>query len=238
MTPQTIAIADITSRQLHHARLTKATKLAAILAAEYPAITLVAIVDEDRVTGWLATAIGEDGEPVILHEADVLPELADLLEAAEDAGIDPEAMQTADEDEEKTPSGSVVDETYRQRYREASSTGQSCGDWLAEQLANDTLSIDGFRPADFQAVLDFNAIDQTGAWAKLPTSGQKGWVGRWRMNGRQVLEKQIAKTGIYRTVTGATIEPEAGWLASTRAKHAKWLAKEEKLAALAQQLAA
>jgi hypothetical protein len=219
-------IAEVATTQLHHARKGKAEKLDAILRAEYPALELFAVLDTDtdRVSAFVVSAESDEGTTEVLYEGEAVPELADLLEAAEDLGIDPEAG-----DSEETVSGSVVDEVYRQRYALASSTGQSCGDWLAEQLANDTLGKEGFRVADFQAILDHNGVDQSGRWARLPESYQKGWVGRWRMSGRQVLEKQVALSGVYLDPTGAKLLPEAGWLAAMQRKHEKWLAKQRKL---------
>ena len=227
----TIAITEITTKQLHHARLAKVTKLADILAAEYPGLSLVANIGElDRVDLFLVTGVDEAGETVAVYEGKEVPELADLLESAEDLGVDPE-QGAGDGDDEPKASGSVVHEGYRAKYREVSSTKQSCGDWLAEQLAIDTMADGQFQVADFDAILSNNSVDRTGAWARLPQSGQKGWVGRWRMNGRQILEKVVALTGVYLDATGAKHEPEAGWLAGMRTKHAKWIEKQAKIEA-------
>lgn len=218
-------IAAIEAHALHHARKAKAVKLAEMLAAEYPGIGMQPTYDDaERVSGWAF----DDGDDCFYETTDArVPELADVLEAAEEWGVDLDAMQA---EEEKKPSGSVVPEVYRQRYREVSTTGQSNGDWLAEQLAADTHGIDGFSVPDFEAVLTQNRVDQSGAWARLPGSGQRGWVGRWRMNGRQQLEKAVALSGVYRGPTGTEHQPDAGWLAETRMRHAKWIAKQEKLA--------
>lgn len=219
-------IAGIEAHALHHARKAKATKLAEMLAAEYPGIGMQPTYDDaDKVSGWAF----DDGDDCFYETTDAgIPELADVLEAAEEWGVDLDAMQD-DEDDEKA-SGSVVPEVYRQRYREASTTGQSNGDWLAEQLAADTHGIDGFSVPDFEAVLAANRVDQSGAWARLPESGQRGWVGRWRMNGRQQLEKTVALAGVYRDQHGNEHAPEPGWLAETQRRHAKWIEKQEKLA--------
>lgn len=230
----TIAITEITTKQLHHARLAKAVKLDAMLKAEYPALGFLAHLNEDesRVLGFTVNAKDESGELVDVYTGEQVPDLAELLEAAEDAGIDPEAADGDAEDDEPKESGSIVGEVYRARYREASSTGQSCGDWLAEQLANDTLRDGQFQVTDFEAVLNNNNVDQTGAWARLPQSGQKGWVGRWRMNGRQILEKIVALNGEYFDTVGGKHEPEAGWLAAMRTKHGAWITKQRKLEAM------
>ena len=216
--------------RLHHATRAKAIKLDAMLKAEYPglALTYDAGPDELRVESWIV--VGGDDENI--YEGPKVPELADLLETCADMGIDPEQGPEGEEEDEKPePSGSVVPENYRATYREVSSNGQTCGDWLAETLVNETHGVQGFHVEDFDAILTANAVDFTGAWARLPTSGQKGWVGRYRMNGRQVLEKAVALSGVYRSITGSTVLPPEAFMDTLRAKHAKWLAKEEKRAA-------
>lgn len=227
-----IRIEEITTTQMHHARIKKATKLSSMLEAEYPAISLTALLDMDanRVVGFTAVATGEDG-PVTLHEGEEIPTLADLMDACEEHGIDPEEGA----EEERRAGGSVVAETYRTKYAEASSNGQTCGDWLAETLTTWCHSPDGFSIADFRAVIDANGVDQTGKWAKLPESGQKGWVGRYRMNGRQALEKTVAWYGFVRDAQGNAHEVPAMALDALRSKHAKWIEKQEKLEAAMKQ---
>ena len=217
--------------KIHHATKAKAERLAALLQAEYPALTLRAVLNEDesQVTGWAVDATIDEEEQTI-YEGDKLPEIADLLDACDDAGIDPEAGA----EEERKPSGTVVADHYRLQYREASSNKQTCGDWLAERLVADTHGPEGFMVDDFTAILSANGLDMSAKWAQLPFSGQKGWIGRYRMNGRQVLEKTVALEGIYIDHTGAKVTPHADWLAGMRSKHAKWIAKQEKLAALAE----
>jgi len=225
-------IAD--NAKIHHATRAKAERLASLLQAEYPALQLRATHNEDesQVVGWLVVATTE-GEEQTIYEGDKLPEIADLLDACDEAGIDPEAGA-----EEEKPSGSVVQDHYRIQYREASSNKQTCGDWLAERLVADTHGPNGFMVDDLTAILSANGLDMSAKWAQLPYSGQKGWIGRYRMNGRQVLEKHVAMAGIYIDQTGARVKPHADWLAGMRTKHAKWIAKQEKLAALAEEIAA
>lgn len=223
----TLTILD--TAKIHHATRAKAEKLAGILAAEYPVLSLQAVYNEDEsaVDSWIVVATMPDEEATAIYEGAKVPDLADVLEACDDAGIDPE---TEMEDDEPKASGSVVPETYRQQYRASSSNGQTCGDWLAERLVADTHGIDGFNVADFTAILSANGVDMTAKWAQLPYSGQKGWIGRYRMNGRQVMEKIVALRGVYVDAMGNTITPHADWLEMTRTKHAKWIAKQEKTA--------
>lgn len=220
--------------KMHHATRKAAAKLQALLQAEYPAIRLVAQTANDgeaeQLTAWQVlwaeAADTADVDAVEIYHGDKLPSIADLVDACDEAGVDME-HQHEDEDEPKA-SGSVVAETYRARYREVSSNGQTCGDWLAERLVDDTHGVDGFNPDDFTAILVANDVDMRAKWASLPTSGQRGWVGRYRMNGRQVLEKLVALRGIYVDGVGTEVTPPADWLEAMRSKHAVWIGKQRK----------
>ena len=222
--------------RMHHATRAKATKLAATLLAEYPKLTLEAIdgddIDHEVYTnecgGFVVTHV--DGEEV--YSGDKVPELAEILDTAIEMGLDLEA----DEEEEK-PSGSVVPEEYRIQYKEKSSNGQTCGDWLAEFLVGQTHNAQGFNVEDFTYILNRNDVDMTAKWAKLPESGQPGWIGRYRMNGRQVLERLVAERGWVNGIADWFIVPEAD-MAILRTKHAKHLAKLERAAAKAEAEAA
>lgn len=214
--------------KLHHATLAKAQRLADAFAADYPALSLTASYNEDesQVTGWTINhASGDDVTEVATFGVKELPGIIEVLELCDEVGVDPE--EGFDEDEESS-GGSVVPDEYRARYKEASSNGQTCGDWLAEFLVGQTHGIDGFRVTDFQDIIDQNGVDQTKAWAKLPESGQKGWIGRWRMNGRQALEKLVAERGWVKGVAGEQYDVPADDLVVLRNKHAKYLAKRAK----------
>lgn len=209
--------------KIHHATRAKAEKLAAMLAAEYPVLSLDYDTNEDesQIRQWLVVH-GDD----VISETPKVPELAAILAICEDQGIDPEE---GFEDEPES-SGSVVPESYRARYKESSTNGQTCGDWLAEFLTSECHSPDGFVVDEFAQILVTNEVDQSGAWARLPESGQKGWIGRWRMNGRQILEKQVALVGFVRDGRGNRHDLPETELAFLQAKHAKWLDKQAKLA--------
>ena len=216
---------------MHHATRTKAAKLATTLAAEYGRLTLLPIVDNDTAVGFRVVFDHGGEEEQEIYTGDKVPGLALVLDTCAEEGIDPTPIE---EEEEPRVSGSVVPAKYRDEYRLASTTGRSNGDWLAEQLANDTL--DGkqnFVMDDFIAVLERNAVPLTGKWAALRFGGGRGWQGRFRMNGRQVLEKMVCKAQTYVDVAGASHKPSAEWLADMGAKHAKWLAKEAKREAAA-----
>lgn len=222
------------STRMHHATRAKALKLAVTLLAEYPKLTLEAIdgddIDHEVYTnecgGFVVTHV--DGEEV--YSGDKVPELAEILDTAIEMDLDLEA----DDEEEEKPSGSVVPEEYRIQYKEKSSNGQTCGDWLAEFLVAQTHGAKGFHVADFTAILNNNGLDMTAKWAKLPESGQPGWIGRYRMNGRQVLERHVAERGWVIGFMGDKFEVPENAMAILRAKHAKHLAKLERAAAKAE----
>lgn len=212
--------------RVHHATIAKATKLAAMFAAEYPALSLSAETNEVAVVAW---NVHHHEREEALVSGPKVPDLADVLDACEDEGLDPEDGPEAEEEEAPKASGSVVPETYRRLYREASSNGQTCGDWLAEWLVLETHGQHGLVVEDLTAIFVANDLDLSKGWGLLPTSGQKGWVGRYRMNGRQVLEKVVAKRGLVRQANGDAVFPPQDFLDTLRAKHSKWLAKEAKL---------
>ena len=231
MTIETIAA--LTKSQVHHATRATALRLAQTLEVEYPRLALKPLFDTDtpdaesRVTGWLV--IGNFEEVVEILRTVRVPHLADVLADCTDLGYDPEEpINEAEEEAEKASGNNIVKEKYRQRYAEVSSTGQSCGDWLAEWLALQTMQGDKFQPDAFKMILDANDIDQSGAWGRLLESGQKGAVGRWRMNGRQILEKQVALVGYVKGPLSDPVFPPAEAVEILRARHAKWIAKEEK----------
>lgn len=224
--------ADLTTEiRLHHATRAKAEKLQGMLAAEYPALSLFAAVDDDAISAWNVVFLADTDEEAVIYEGSKVPDLADLLTICEEEGYDPEQQPegTADDEEEKA-SGSVVPEHYRAQYREMSSNGQTCGDWLAEWLVNETHTLEGFNVDEFTGILYANDVDMTMPWAKLPESGQKGWVGRYRMNGRQTLEKLVAYRGWVKDARGGTHDLPENALAILQTKHAKWIAKEDKKA--------
>jgi hypothetical protein len=161
-----------------------AAALQKMLRSEYPALSLSQDGDD-----FVVTANDEDQE---VYRGDSVPELADVLEAAEAMDINPE---TGESEEEEHDLGSVVALTYKKKYREAGHP-DNCGDWLAETLDGVFLNGEGvFDDEAFTQFLKDNGVVFEGKWASLPTSGQKGWKGRYRMNGRQRLERRLAVAG-------------------------------------------
>lgn len=212
---------------LHHATKGKIDKVAASLAAEYPALGLFPIYEADEMgVAAIALSFRPDVESEFVrfeqYAPKDIPTVAGCAEAAEEAGLDPEAIEI-----EYAQSGSVVAETYRLRYKEESTTGRSCGDWLAEWFATQTVSALGnTNIEEVHSIFDVNGLDMTAKWAMA--KGSQGWQGRFRMNGRQVLEKRVSKQGFVLDAAGNRHDVPEDALAILQAKHAKWLAKEAK----------
>lgn len=209
-----------------------------LLRAEYPALTIVSS-DEDeleieafRPVVWSRE---KDEAVEIAEQSGEVPTIAEIAEACEAAGIDPEAeIETEEgEGEDKGKPGNVVPAKYRDQYKERGNPDH-CGDWLARFL-DGAFSEPGATPkarptfnADaFDAFLRDNGVPMEGKWTTLRYSGQKGWEGRYRMNGRQIAEKHIARTGFV-ILGGKTHEIPADVLSELRAKHALWIEKQNK----------
>lgn len=220
---------------LHHATRKKAEKLASLLEAEYPALALYVWPSETNFHGDLPKASGwyvKAGETTVL-ETEKVPELADVLEACEDAGVDPE--EGAEEEADPQPS-SVVPHKYRVQYALSSSTGVSCGDWLAEWLA-DTCLVDGKLDVEaFHKVCSNNGVDLGAKWAAAlhdESRRSRGWQGRVRMNGRQQLEKVVAlldefDNSPFRDAAGDEVEVPADFRKAMASRHSKYVAKQAK----------
>lgn len=225
---EALAAADL---RIHHATKAKAIRLDEALRAEYPGVSMDFSTNEDgKATGWLfdcgaATWETEDGK---------VPELADVLEGLQEAGATDEDLAGDQDDEPEEGGKSVVQEAYRQQYRVVSTNKQTNGDWLAETLTDlfwDSKA--GFNVGGFEALLDLNGVDMSAAWAQV--LGTKGGAGRFRMNGRQALEKRLCVTGEFKdgenTVTPLTDAEFGAWLVEAKERHAGYLAKLAKKAA-------
>ena len=192
-----------------------AALLARAIESEYPAIRLAQ--DEDDTA--LILRHTETGDDIASWEDGDIPDLATVLDAAIEAGIDPEEGA-----EEQAPVV-VVAPLYKQRYAEGGHP-EHCGDWLAYSLEGAFLlpaigkAAPAFDTDAFSSCLTDNGIELVGKWAALPTSGQPGWQGRYRMNGRQKLERQVAASGEL-VLHGETQPVPEDALAALRAKHPK-----------------
>ena len=141
----------------------------------------------------LTSPVGEEWfEEAEGDEVDVV--LADLPEANKSAG--------------------VVKAKYHQLYRERGNP-RHCGDWLAKTLDGVFDNGGSFDADAYAEFLRANGVEMVGKWAALPASDQPGWKGRFRMNGRQKLQRRVLKTGVLlRIIDGKTVEEEApiDWL--------------------------
>lgn len=196
-----------------------------MIVLEYPG--LKAEVNENG--DWDVTVLADEDEATF-DEARLGDALGDALAYCEENALDPtEAPEGVEEeaDEESKASGSVVPERYRQIYKEASQSGKNCGDWLASWLEDETTTADGFDFHEFRAILIANNVPMNTPWAQMFESGHRGWQGRFRMNGRQVLEKHVAVAGKAYKSNGAEVKVPSEALAILREKHAKFVAKAE-----------
>lgn len=220
---------------MHHATKAKIDRINDSLVVEWPTLRLQPVMAEDEQTVLSIQLQYHDApdaewEAVKDYDFKDVPSVGDLAADAMEAEFDLDAIE-ADEG----PSGSVVAEKYRVAYREVSSTKRSCGDWLAEWLADETVGAD--KKTDIDLVMDIfvgNGLDMTAKWAM---SRGHGWRGRFRMNGRQVLEKEVAWNGYVRDANGTPVVCPDEELEVLRAKHAKYMAKREKQEAAARAVA-
>ena len=155
--------------------------------------------------------------------------LAPLSEASSSATVQGRLHTSLAEDpateagEEKT-TRDVVGRAIRQRGHDPGNS-RNCGDWLAQELDGPFTNEKGkFDHELFTRVLELNGVELEGRWANLPSSGQNGWIGRYRMNGRRKLERRIAKTGVlvlfvdHKCEETVEIAPPEDWLRFTRGK--------------------
>lgn len=126
--------------------------------------------------------------------------LADAISEAEETGYDYSEGPEGDDEAEIEGGRVIVAPKYRAAYAERGNPNH-CGDWLAGMLDGQFVVADPetgtpyFDTSAFTACLVENGVELSGKWAALPQSGQKGWVGRYRMNGRQRLERRVAEVG-------------------------------------------
>lgn len=125
----------------------------------------------------------------------------------------PEEVVAEMEEEEKVPA-SVVKDEYRARYAEAGHPAH-CGDELAILLNNLCLTKTGIDLPRFEAICEANDVNLS-----KYNRTTKGWEGRLRMTGRNMLASRVfAAGGVIKTpIEGA--EPEyklsAEWMAGRR----------------------
>lgn len=222
------------SVKMHHATRAKAARLAATMRLEYPGVLLVAQEGDDidhevymnELAGFAIVVGEEDGD--VIWEGEKVPELADVLDACAEAGVNP-AGEGDDGEEEPEVSGSVVPEKYRDIYRLVSTTGTTNGDWLAEWLVTNTQnSLGQLSIEDLTAIFEANGLDTKAKW--FNSRGSRGWQGRFRMSGRAVLERVIAVRGWVVDAQNNRVDIPAEFLNELRSKHVTYIAKQTKAA--------
>lgn len=149
------------------------------------------------------------------------------------AVLDDDLDEEGDAEDETKEDRSVVKEEYRARYAEMGHPAH-CGDELAVLLNNLCLTKKGIEMARFEHICEANGVDLS-----KYNRTTKGWQGRLRMTGRNVLARKafeadgVVKTTVERkdaegTVTerleleGAEAEYRlsAEWMASRRTEKA------------------
>lgn len=180
---------------------------------EYPALSLQ--MPEGDL--FLVEHTDAEGEKTTLWEDGELPSLAFILELCDSNELDPEVGFAEAEEEEKAAKVVVADH-YKKEYA-ARGNPNNCGDWLAITLEEQCKTKEGIDVDRFTDILNLNGVPMTGKWAALPTSGQRGWQGRYRMNGRQKLEVIVATRGSLFLAEGHKIAADRDWLEAMLAKH-------------------
>ena len=191
----------------------EATMLDRTFRLEYPALRLQ-MTEEGT---FLVVHTDEAGEETTIWEDTELPTLAFVLEFCENNELDPEIGFDEAEEEEKKARVVVADH-YKKEYA-ARGNPNNCGDWLALTLEEQCKTKEGIDIARFTDILNLNGVPMVGKWAELPTSGQRGWQGRYRMNGRQKLEVIVATRGTLFLAEDYKVAADRDWLEAMLAKH-------------------
>lgn len=196
-----------------------ATIFDALIRAEYPALTLI------EADGFQVTANTEDGEAVrLFHDANPPKptDLADILDAADEYGID--ASEGYDEDGERE-GGSVVAPHYKRQYAEDGHPNNN-GDWLNGIFAELKLVVvEGKKTrTDVQGLNTLfaeNGIiseDHKFGGAFHGTAPRtNGWQGLFRMSGGNMLRRKISDAGVL-IAFGERIEVPEAFAAKHRTK--------------------
>lgn len=184
---------------------------------EYP--TVVLKQDDDFDWFW---QVGENDTDDIEY-----PSAQDAFDAAieycRENGVDPE------EGYEDEKGRVIVPDTYKQRYAERGDRN-TCGDWLAQTLKDQFVVLEDGKPRfdepKYTEMLKANGVEIKGKWSELPASGQKGWEGRYRMNGRQKLEIRVLINDGVLTMHGKKYEAPDSWLSEMYEKHPEHFPEE------------
>jgi hypothetical protein len=160
---------------MHHATRAKMERMQSLLLAEYPALTLIAVGDEiGKLVEFRVMHNEEVGSTDSVSETHVMtstkvPAIADLFDACEELGLDPEAVEA----DEETQSGSVVGEKYKALYAERGHPNDN-GDSFAGFCREMTL-------LEFTAFCAENGVTPSAKVQNVIATAALGWQGRARM---------------------------------------------------------
>lgn len=132
-----------------------------------------------------------------------------------------DAAADASETEEEDRPTSVVADKYRAIYKEAGHP-DNCGDWLAQLMDDICVNEAGTNMELFEAICDLNGIDLS-----KYNRTSRGWQGRLRMTGRNLLARKVfleERLILPETLTpneGGIVPAPADWLATRPYKRPK-----------------
>lgn len=126
-----------------------------------------------------------------------------------------EAADAAEPEAEEGVGGSVVASKYRAKYAELGHPTH-CGDWLAELLNNLCIHGKGTDLDQFERICSMNGVDLS-----KYNRESKGWQGRFRMTGRNLLAKRVYMAGgILKAINAEGVATEyrapAEWMQAQR----------------------
>lgn len=212
---------DHTATHANAAQALDAVLFRALIAAEYPALSLVGPGENDPASqDWSIWHTGDTESPVWTSEkAPTLDDVADVANECEERELD---MEEGFEEEEEKASGSIVAAGYKVAYAERGDPTHT-GDWLAVLLKpRMPVTADGkVDVEELDRLFLQNGVDSaTGKWGDVyhnrrpPTNG---WEGRFSMSGRNILRKRVADAGKLLWNDEEHIAPEE-WCAEHRTK--------------------
>jgi hypothetical protein len=134
-------------------------------------------------------------------------------EAADALDVDVEDLEQAETEEEERLSGSVVDERYRATYAERGNPNH-CGDAMAVWFDTHCANKAGTDIELFEAICSLNGVDLS-----KYNRTTRGWQGRLRMTGRNMLARRVYAAGgtmVVPETMGGTVKFDAEWMASRK----------------------
>lgn len=142
-------------------------------------------------------------EPTPVYKGASLPDLADVLDDAQEQGVDLEEAFKED-----VPAN-VVPQRYREEYR-AAGHPDHCGDEFAEFCDGKFIGADlKFDLDAYIAFCSLNGLEPTPKLAAMIEAQNRGYVGRARMNLGQMMRRKIAEVGSVKYNVNGEIKTKA-----------------------------